>query len=128
MNPYRVLGVRENASDKEIAKAHKRLARRYHPDLNPGDDTAARKMQDINRAYEDIKALRRQGLAAEMHNAYDPEAEIRRDYKYYYKKPRIDPVAMILAAVVMMLFVRLVLHLLFGCDPSYPGGYYPNIP
>jgi len=120
MNPYRILGVGENASDKEIAKVHKRLARRYHPDLNPGDDDAARKMQDINRAYEEIKTLRRDGVSCERQRPYDPEAEARRDYKYYYKKPRPDPVAMVLAAVVMLLFVRFVINLLFGTGPSYP--------
>ncbi len=54
-DPYKVLGVSPDASDEEIKKAYRRLAMQYHPDRNPGDEEAARKMQEINAAYEQIK-------------------------------------------------------------------------
>ena len=54
-DPYAVLGVSPDASDEEIKKAYRRLAKKYHPDLNPGDEAAAQKMQEINAAYEQIK-------------------------------------------------------------------------
>ena len=54
-DPYKVLGVSRDASDEEIKRAYRRLAKKYHPDLNPGDAEAARKMQEINAAYEQIK-------------------------------------------------------------------------
>lgn len=54
-DPYQVLGVSPDASDEEIKKAYRALAKKYHPDLNPGDENAARKMQEINAAYEQIK-------------------------------------------------------------------------
>ena len=54
-DPYQVLGVRPDATDEEIKQAYRRLAKKYHPDLNPGDEEAARKMQEINAAYEQIK-------------------------------------------------------------------------
>ena len=54
-DPYQVLGVSPGASDEEIKKAYRRLAKKYHPDRNPGDAEAARKMQEINAAYEQIK-------------------------------------------------------------------------
>ena len=54
-DPYRVLGVSPGASDTEIKAAYRRLAKKYHPDLNPGDPAAARKMNEINAAYEQIK-------------------------------------------------------------------------
>ena len=54
-DPYKVLGVSPNATDEEIKKAYRRLAKQYHPDRNPGDKEAAKKMQQINDAYDQIK-------------------------------------------------------------------------
>jgi len=54
-DPYKILGVSPNASDEEIKQAYRRLAKQYHPDRNPGDEEAAKKMQQINAAYEQIK-------------------------------------------------------------------------
>ena len=54
-DPYKVLGLSPDASDEEIKKAYRRLAKKYHPDLNPGDAEAARKMKEVNAAYEQIK-------------------------------------------------------------------------
>lgn len=54
-DPYKILGVSPDATDEEIKRAYRRLAKQYHPDRNPGDAEAARKMQQINDAYERIK-------------------------------------------------------------------------
>ena len=54
-DPYKVLGVSPDASDEEIKRAYRQLAKKYHPALNPGDQEAARKMQEVNAAYEQIK-------------------------------------------------------------------------
>ena len=51
-DPYKVLGVSPDASDEEIKQAYRRLAKKYHPDLNPGDQEAARRMQEVNAAYD----------------------------------------------------------------------------
>ena len=53
-DPYEVLGVSRNASEEEIKQVYRRLAKKYHPDLNPGDAEAAQKMKEINAAYEQI--------------------------------------------------------------------------
>ena len=54
-DPYKVLGVSPGASDEEIKTAYRRLAKKYHPDRNPNDPEAAKKMQQVNAAYEQIK-------------------------------------------------------------------------
>ena len=55
-DPYKVLGISPGAGEEEVTKAYRRLAKKYHPDLNPGDAEAARKMSAINDAYEQIKS------------------------------------------------------------------------
>ncbi len=51
-NFYDILGVKKGASDKEIKQAYRRLARKYHPDVNAGDKSAEARFKEINAAYE----------------------------------------------------------------------------
>ena len=51
-NYYDILGVKKNATEKEIKQAYRRLARKYHPDVNAGDKSAEAKFKEINEAYE----------------------------------------------------------------------------
>ena len=49
---YSILGVNRNASEREMKQAYRKLARKYHPDVNPGDKSAEEKFKQINEAYE----------------------------------------------------------------------------
>ena len=74
-DPYSVLGVSPDASEEEIKRAYRRLAKKYHPDLNPGDAEAARKMQEVNAAYEQIRNPGKQNAA------YDQTHHRSEDYQ-----------------------------------------------
>lgn len=47
---YKLLGVERSSSRDDISKAYKKLARKYHPDLNPGDKNAEERFKEINEA------------------------------------------------------------------------------
>src|SRR5580693_4213271 len=49
---YSTLGVAKTATDKEIKQAYRKLARKHHPDVNPGEKSAESKFKEINEAYE----------------------------------------------------------------------------
>lgn len=53
-NYYEILGIPRNASNDDIKKAFRKLARQYHPDVNPGDNTTVERFKDINEAYDTL--------------------------------------------------------------------------
>src|ERR1700741_4981248 len=61
---YEVLGVKREASDEEIKKAYRKLAREYHPDRNPGDKKAEERFKEISQAHDILSD-------AEKRKAYD---------------------------------------------------------
>lgn len=63
---YRILGVSRSASDEEVKKAYRKLARKYHPDLNPGDGTAEARFKEVTAANDVLS-----------------DAEKRRNYDQY---------------------------------------------
>lgn len=86
-DPYKVLGVSPDASDEEIKRAYRRLAKKYHPDLNPGDQAAAEKMQQVNAAYEQIKnpekfQQRQSNSGYGSYGGYDPFGGYRQQSDY----------------------------------------------
>ena len=62
-DPYRVLGVSPQASEDEIKKAYRALAKKYHPDVNNGSSQAEARMKEINEAYSAIMKMRREGAS-----------------------------------------------------------------
>lgn len=108
-DPYEVLGIPHGASEDDIKNAYRRLAKQYHPDLNPGDETAAQRMNEINAAYDQLKnpdayARQQQAERAQQaqntQNAYDPfrgfytnanPNQSGNTYYYYYQNHQEEP-------------------------------------
>ncbi|MGM9606094.1 MAG: J domain-containing protein [Oscillospiraceae bacterium] len=125
-DPYSVLGVSPDATENEIKQAYRRLAKKYHPDLNPGDPEAARKMNEINAAYEQIKDPSRSNYAYGYNGTRDsgPASPSGAEYGQPgcgggYDDPfarqqggwgfrTVRPGGVILALVVMMLMMSLL--------------------
>lgn len=63
-DPYRVLGVSPTASEDEIKKAYRELAKKYHPDVNNGSAEAEARMKEVNEAYSTIMKMRREGTSS----------------------------------------------------------------
>ena len=75
---YSLLGVSKTASEREIQRAYRKLARKLHPDLNPGDKLAEDKFKNINEAYEVLSNV-------ETRDKYDRYGH---NWKYYLHKRR----------------------------------------
>ena len=72
---YEVLGVDKSAGDAEIKKAYRGLAKKYHPDLNPGDQEAEAKFKEVNEAYAVLSDADKKAKYDQFgHAAFDPTA------------------------------------------------------
>jgi len=85
MNPYETLGVKPSASQEEIKNAYRSLAKKLHPDLNPGNKSSEKKFKEVNAAYEMIGA-------AEARAKFDQgETEAQEEARSRHQESRKGP-------------------------------------
>lgn len=94
-DPYSVLGVSPSATDDEIKKAYRKLAKQYHPDIHPDGEFAEQKMAEINAAYDQIINQRQgkttnntyggYGYGQEPGQGSTPEMTAVRHYLHYQR-------------------------------------------
>ena len=78
---YSIMGVSRAVSDKDLKTAYRRLARQYHPDVNPGNKAAEEKFKEINQAYEVLSD-------AEKRKKYDRYGDQWQDADHYDEAAR----------------------------------------
>ena len=84
-DPYSVLGVKPDASDEEVKRAYRELARKYHPDNyqnNPLADLAEEKMKEINEAYDAITRMRSGGSSGGYQSQGSYQGGYQRQQQY----------------------------------------------
>jgi len=85
---YKILEIPKKASDKDIKKAYRKLARKYHPDVNPNDNTAKKNFQQVNEANEVLsdpekrKKYDKYGKDWEHGEAYEKARQQQQQYQY----------------------------------------------
>ncbi|MGM9521739.1 MAG: DnaJ domain-containing protein [Oscillospiraceae bacterium] len=150
-DPYAELGLPTGASEAEVKEAYRKLAKKYHPDLNPGNAEAAEKMKRINAAYEQIisGSWRQQssgtadpaGNAGQSHYGYasdngqyqDPYVQWYRQYsdssRDEYRTVHVRPGRILLYMIIFFFLIQLLFRLMFGglfSGPSYLDGEGEN--
>ena len=102
MDPYTELGISPDASSEEIKSAYRRLAKQYHPDVNPGNGCYAEKMNRINAAYSMLREGRYDFDPDDDWYVRQPDEAVRRDSLFYnplFRRVILAAIAASMAAV-----------------------------
>ncbi|HHB80110.1 MAG TPA: J domain-containing protein [Saprospiraceae bacterium] len=85
---YKILGIKKGASEKEIKKAYRKLAKKYHPDNNPDNKASEEKFKEINEAYEVLKDPEKRKQYEELGANWQAYQQGGGDWKQYTQQNR----------------------------------------
>lgn len=91
---YETLGISRDAPQEAVKKAYRKLARKWHPDVNPGNREAEQRFKEISRAYEALGSEEKRKLYDEfgeegLQSGFDPEkARQHRDWQSSWRRER----------------------------------------
>jgi molecular chaperone DnaJ len=92
INYYNILGVSRNASEKEIKQAYRKLARKYHPDVNPNDKEAESKFKQINEAHEVLSDKEKRAKYDKYGDQWQQAEQFEKaGGQHYYRNSRGSP-------------------------------------
>ena len=100
---YEVLGIGRNADAKEIKKAYRKLAKKYHPDMNPGDKQAEQKFKEITEAYNVLSDTEKKKLYDQYGFAAFEEGSAESVWK---RRSGYRPEMVFMAALAVLILVR----------------------
>lgn len=83
---YKILGVEKSASEKDIKQSYRKLARQYHPDVNPGDKKAEAKFKEINEAYEVLGDKDKRSQYDQLGSYVNSNGSIPEDYMHQFNQ------------------------------------------
>lgn len=86
MDPYKVLGIAPNATDDEIKVAYRKMAKKYHPDLNGGSKAAEEKMKEVNEAYNILIKHKNTGSNSSYAGSNDYSSYSNQSYSNGYQQ------------------------------------------
>ena len=124
-DPYSILGVSPSASEDEIKKAYRSLAKKYHPDVNNGSAQAELKMKEINEAYSAIMKMRREGTAGSgSYGGYSSYGGYNSGFNGYGSAAEEDPHLQAARNYVRAMHFREAMHLLESIQTRTAEWYY----
>ena len=103
---YQILGIQKTASEKDIKAAYRKLARKYHPDVNPNDQEAQKKFQELNEANEVLSDPEKRKNMTSMERTGNMGKNMKKRGKHVPLRLIMAEVMRPVAAIIFLIFLN----------------------